>query len=82
MWRLTTFGGVSLRGDDDPAAVAAQRRPLALLSLLAASGELGLSRDKLLLYLWPESDEEHARNALRQLLHTVRRGLKEPDLFL
>jgi DNA-binding SARP family transcriptional activator len=55
---------------------------LALLALLAVSGELGLSRDKLLLYLWPDSDEEHARNALRQLLHTVRRGLKEPNVFL
>jgi DNA-binding SARP family transcriptional activator len=81
-WRLSTFGGASLRGEGDPSAVAAQRRPLALLALLAASGELGMSRDKLLLYLWPESDEEHARNALRQLLHTVRRGLKEPEVFL
>ena len=82
MWQLTTFGGLSLRGEAAVGAIAAQRRPLALLALLAASGESGLSRDKLLLYLWPESDEEHARNTLRQLLHSLRHGLSEPDLLL
>jgi serine/threonine-protein kinase len=84
MWQLTTFGGLSLKGDASPPAptVAAQRRPLALLALLADAGETGLSREKLILYLWPESDEEKARNGLRQLLHSLRHGLGEPDLLL
>nr|MBA3260571.1 protein kinase [Gemmatimonadales bacterium] len=84
MWRLSTFGGLSLKdeGSLQIPSVAAQRRPLALLALLADSGEAGLSREKLLLYLWPESDEERARNTLRQLLHSLRRGLNEPDLLL
>jgi serine/threonine-protein kinase len=55
---------------------------LALLALLATSPDTGLSRDKLLLYLWPESDEEDARNALRQVLHTLRKSLASPELML
>jgi DNA-binding SARP family transcriptional activator len=81
MWRLSVFGGLRVTGDVDPGPSAGQRRPLALLALLAAAGEAGLSRDKLLPYLWPESDDERGRNALRQLLHGLRRDLKEPELF-
>src|SRR5690606_32746896 len=43
---------------------AVQRRRLGLLALLAAAPERGVSRDKLIGYLWPERDEERARPAL------------------
>jgi DNA-binding SARP family transcriptional activator/tetratricopeptide (TPR) repeat protein len=79
MIRLRTLGGLSLEGDSAPAV---QRRPLALLAVLAAAGDLGVSRDKLLVYFWPESDEDRARNVLRQLLHTLRRDLALTDLFV
>jgi DNA-binding SARP family transcriptional activator len=89
MLRLSAFGPVTVRREAPPEAGPAgsaelllQRRPLALLCLLAAAGEGGLSRDKLLAFLWPESDEEHARNTLRQALHTLRRTTGEPDLLL
>lgn len=59
---------------------AQQRKTLALLALLAASRR-GISRDKLIAFLWPESDAEHARNALKQACHALRRDL-HPDLFL
>ena len=81
--RLRTFGGLGL----DSAArelggAAAQRRPLALLLLLAAAGDHGISRDKLVSYLWPEKDAEHARNALRQTIYSLRRDLGAPELVL
>lgn len=69
-------------GPDGVLVEHVQRRRMALLALLAAAGEPGMSRDKLLLHLWPESDTEHGRGLLRQALHALRRDLKAPDLFL
>jgi DNA-binding SARP family transcriptional activator/TolB-like protein len=82
MIRLRTLGGLSIERDDSPNAPVLQRRPLALLAVLAAAGDLGISRDKLLAYFWPESDEDRARNVLRQLLHTIRRDLDVPELLV
>ena len=76
MLRLRTFGGLSLDENGQPCARAqVQRRRLALLALLAVAGERGLSRDKIYLYLWPESDPDRARNALNQSVFAVRRDL-------
>ncbi len=78
---LKTLGGLSVEADGAPATGAAQQRKmLALLALLAASRR-GISRDKLIAYLWPESDTEHARNTLKQACHALRRDLHS-DLFL
>lgn len=74
MLRLRTFGGLTLsRGSEDLTGAVTQRRRLALLALLAAAGSAGMSRDKLLAYLWPESDAERARHVLNQLLYAQRR---------
>jgi DNA-binding SARP family transcriptional activator len=76
MHRLRTFGGLSLTGEHGPLARAgAQRKSLALLAVVAAAGDHGVSRDRLLASLWPESDAERARGALRQMLHGLRRQL-------
>jgi len=81
--RLKTFGGLSITGDHgSPGSAATQRGGLALLALLAAARERGLSRDKLLGYLWPERDDEHGRHALAQALHALRRDLHDDQLFL
>src|SRR5438094_197512 len=61
--RLLTFGGLSLV-DSTGAVVGQQRRRLALLALLSASRERGLSRDRLVSFLSPESATESARIAL------------------
>lgn len=80
MLLLKSLGGLSVQLDGAPATGAAQQRKhLALLALLAASR--GISRDKLVAYLWPESDTEHARNTLKQACHALRRDL-HPELFL
>ena len=76
MLRLLTFGGLSLVDDGVPlTGAASQRSRLALLAVLASSGAAGISRDKLLALLWPESDEERARHALKQGVYALRRDL-------
>jgi DNA-binding SARP family transcriptional activator len=83
MLRLRTFGGLTLaRGDDPPLTGAAtQRRRLAILALLAVAGDRGLSRDKLLGCLWPESEFERARHTLNQLLYAQRKLFAGEALF-
>jgi DNA-binding SARP family transcriptional activator len=82
MLRLQTFGSVSLfRGDENLTGAVTQRRRLGILVLLAASGAAGLSRDKLLACLWPESDTESARHVLNQLLYAQRRQVGDDSLF-
>lgn len=55
-----------------------QRRAMALLAILACAGSRGVSRDRLMLLLWPESDTERARGSLKQLLHAMRKQLGDP----
>src|SRR5207249_5966668 len=59
-----------------------QRRRLALLALLAVARQRGMSRDKVMAYLWSESDAARARHALNQLLHIQRKLLTGRELFL
>ena len=64
MLRVRTFGGCQVERDcvrlDD---LSTQRKALALLALLAASGARGVARDVAAALLWPESDEARARAA-------------------
>ena len=76
MLRLETLGGLILTGDGGRQVVP-QRRRLALLALLAVAGERGVSRDKLIGVLWPESSSDNARHALEQLVYSLRRQLPE-----
>jgi serine/threonine-protein kinase len=81
MLRLRTFGTLSIEGREGPLTGAAtQRRRLALLALLATAGSRGMSRDKVVACLWPESDAERARHALAQLLYALRRDLPDGAL--
>ncbi|HSB52925.1 MAG TPA: BTAD domain-containing putative transcriptional regulator, partial [Gemmatimonadales bacterium] len=83
MLRLKTFGGLALTRDGAPVEGAgAQRRRLALLALLAAAGERGLPREKVLSLLWPESDPERARKSLAQAVYALRRELGSEELIV
>src|SRR6266702_1493978 len=83
MLELRTFGGLSIKDGGAPVTGAAtQRKTLALLALLAAAGKNGLSRDKLIAYLWPETDAEHGRNLLNQACYALRRDLRERELLV
>jgi len=82
MVELRTFGGLSLQANGAACiGAAAQRKTLALLALLAQHPR-GLSRDKLIAYLWPETDAEHGRSLLRQACYALRRDLNEDKLLL
>ena len=83
MLHLKTFGGLSVEIDGIPGTGAAQqRKTLALLALLAAAGQRGLSRDKLIASLWPDTDTSHGRGLLKQACYALRRDLHERELFL
>jgi DNA-binding SARP family transcriptional activator len=83
MLRLTTFGGLSIDGAEQPLTGAAiQRRRLALLAVAAAAGPQGISRDKLIGLFWSEVPEDRARHALAQALYALRRALGVEELFL
>jgi len=83
MLQLTAFGGLTLGLEDGLVSGAVtQRRRLALLALLAVARQRGLSRDKIMAYLWPESDAARARHALNQQLYAQRKLLAGRELFL
>jgi DNA-binding SARP family transcriptional activator len=72
---LKLLGGVTLESESGPVTgPAAQRHRLALLALLATSAR-GVSRDKLMAWLWPARDAERARQLLNQAVHVLRRAL-------
>jgi DNA-binding SARP family transcriptional activator len=76
------LGGLTVASDDpNLGGVTTQRRRLALLALVAAASETGISRDKVVGYLWPETDTEGARHALNQALYAIRRDLRAAELF-
>src|SRR5207302_11501117 len=80
--RVRTFGGLTLLvGGEPTTGTLTQRRRLALLALLAVARNRGLSRDKILAYVWPESDAERARHGLDQVLYAQRHQLGVPDVF-
>jgi len=78
MLEFRTLGTVDLRGDDGQRieSVLLHSKRVALLAYLCASHPPKLHRrDTLLALLWPDSDEEHARGALRQTLTRLRQAL-------
>ncbi|HKN67318.1 MAG TPA: BTAD domain-containing putative transcriptional regulator [Gemmatimonadaceae bacterium] len=81
-WRLRTLGGASILRDGVVlTGAAAQRRRLALLAVVAAAGDSGISRDRVMALLWPESSGDGARQSLNQLLFLVRRDLQNSDFL-
>ena len=69
------------RGSAQLTGAATQRRRLAILALLAVAGERGMSRDKLVGYLWPETDTKRARHVLNQLVYAQRQQFGPDDLL-
>jgi DNA-binding SARP family transcriptional activator/TolB-like protein len=64
------------------AGAAAQPRRLAILALLARAGERGITREKVIGYLWPDSDEERARRLLSQAVYMLRRDLGSEEAIV
>jgi TolB-like protein/DNA-binding SARP family transcriptional activator/Flp pilus assembly protein TadD len=83
MFYLKLFGSPSLERDDGAPLTgrAAQRHRVALLALLTLAPAQRLSRDKLIAYLWPESDAERGRNLLNVSTYVLRAALGESALL-
>jgi DNA-binding SARP family transcriptional activator/TolB-like protein len=80
--RLRTFGSVYLTRDGKTLSGAAgQRRLLAILTVVAAVGDQGISRDKLLALLWSEGDPDKSRHALTQSLYHIKKALGGERIF-
>jgi DNA-binding SARP family transcriptional activator/tetratricopeptide (TPR) repeat protein len=73
--RLFTFGGIGIEPDDGSTAPRLRPPRLALLAVIAAAGDRGVSRERLASLFWPEADERHARHSLRQALYALRNDL-------
>ena len=83
MFRLNVLAGCFLEQEGRRLdEMSGQRKALALLTILVATGERGVTRDTIITYLWPEKTEERGRTSLRQLVHLLRTQLDAPDLFL
>lgn len=77
MYLLSLLGGVSIDGVDGPViGRAVQRHRLALLGILAASRAPGVSREKLVTYLWPERSAPRGRHALADSIYRLNEALR------
>jgi DNA-binding SARP family transcriptional activator len=76
--RLRLLGGARLEVDGEPVrGRAAHRRRLALLALLALAHPRGMTRERIVAYLWPENDSDGARRLLSEALYVIRKELGE-----
>ena len=69
MLRLATFGGLTFSGASGEPLVTSAGGSGSWF-LLAAAAERGMTRDKLVACLWPESATANARHALQQASST------------
>ncbi len=78
MYRLILLGSMDLQGSAGSlSGRITQRRQLALLALLASTGDRPLSREKAVGYLWPDSPSTRARARLSDTLYVIRQELGE-----
>jgi DNA-binding SARP family transcriptional activator/Tfp pilus assembly protein PilF len=80
MIRFLTLGGLDLNDSvrGELRTVLTQPKRVALLAYLALADSSGFRRrDTLVSLFWPESDEIHARAALRQAVRFLRRALED-----
>lgn len=81
MFRLTLFGAARIEGPTGAVAGRiAQRRQLAVLSLLALSAGRRATRDRLIAVFWPDADTERARHNLADSVYIVRKALGDGAL--
>ncbi len=79
---LRVLGGFAL--ETSSGAVTSRlprRRAEAALAVLAVCGDRGCTRERLISLLWPESDEAHSRQGLRDALSAIRQALGHDALL-
>ena len=78
MKRLKLLGGAFVDADEGGNPVtgrAVQRRRIALLALLVIRQPVGVSRDKLIAYLWPDADSDRGRHLLSDSVYRINQDL-------
>ncbi|MCC7052840.1 MAG: hypothetical protein IT355_06195 [Gemmatimonadaceae bacterium] len=81
MLRLLTFGGLRVHRDDgDATDLTNQRRRLAVLAVVASEWPRGVTRERLLLLLWPDAEADKGRHALNQIVYNLRRELGQSPI--
>jgi DNA-binding SARP family transcriptional activator len=75
MYFLRLFGGASLEDSTGAAPGIIHQRSFAVLALLAVARDKACSREKLIGYLWAESDQERARHRLSDTVYLLRKTL-------
>jgi len=79
--RLHLLGGARADAGDVPVSGrAAQRRRLALLTLLALSPRRALTRERVIAYLWPDHAPDAARRLCSESVYVLRRELGDDVL--
>ena len=79
---LRLLGDFSLQTPESSGPVRIGRKAQAVLALAAFYTPSGVSRSRLISYLWPDHGSEDARSALRQCLHVLRRALGDASYGL
>lgn len=73
---LKLFGGASIDASGGPlTGRAVQRHRLALLALLASCSTRGMSRDRLIAFLWPETDASKGRHLLSDSVYRINQAV-------
>ena len=82
MFSLKLFGGASIETPTGPlTGRAVQRHRLALLALFAGAFTRGLSRDKLIAYLWPEADSDKGRRLLSDSVYRINQAIGKDVIY-
>lgn len=73
MLRIQTLGGLTVsHAERTLGGAVAQPRRVALLAVLARSGDRGVARERLVSLFWPDEDGDKGRRALAQALYVLR----------
>ena len=82
MLTIHLLGEFSVTKDGQPVTTFNADRPQALLAYLLLHRRAPQARRHVAFVLWPDSSEKQAQSNLRNLLHTLRNALPEPERFL
>jgi DNA-binding SARP family transcriptional activator len=82
MMELVLFGGLRVARAGSSEGVVSVRTRLICLAVIAMAGERGVRRERLLSLLWPDSDDERGRTALRQALFVIKKEVGGAELVV
>ena len=80
--RVQLLGGFNIVYDEVSVTGVNSLRLQSLLTYAILHADSPQSRQHVAFLLWPDTQEAHARNNLRQFLYQLRHGLPDPDRFL